>query len=78
MTIEERVKAVIRIELGIPNGVLCRDENFIYNFGADALDIVGLIAAIEEEFGICIPDEDADKLETVGQMIDYVKSKVEK
>jgi len=71
---EERVKEIIAKELEVAPKDLSADKKFIEDLGADSLDIVELVMALEEEFGIDIPDEDADKLKTVGDAMEYLKS----
>jgi acyl carrier protein len=71
---EERVKEIIAKELEVEPKELTPDKKFIEDLGADSLDIVELVMALEEEFGLDIPDEDADKLRTVGDAMEYLKS----
>jgi acyl carrier protein len=71
---EDRVKEIIAKELEVEAKQLTPDAKFIEDLGADSLDIVELVMALEEEFGIDIPDEDADKLKTVGDAMNYLKS----
>jgi acyl carrier protein len=71
---EERVKEIIAKELEVENKQLMPEAKFIEDLGADSLDIVELVMALEEEFGIDIPDEDADKLKTVGDALTYLKT----
>ncbi len=71
---EERVKEIIAKELEVESKDLTADKKFIEDLGADSLDIVELVMALEEEFGLDIPDEDADKLKTVGDAMEYLKS----
>jgi len=71
---EERAKEIIAKELEVSADQLKPDAKFIEDLGADSLDIVELVMALEEEFGIDIPDEDADKLKTVGDAMNYLKS----
>ena len=70
---EDRVKEIIAKELEVEAKQLTPDAKFIEDLGADSLDIVELVMALEEEFGIDIPDEDADKLKTVGDAMSYLK-----
>ena len=76
MSVEDRVKAEIKRQLGVRDEQIVRNASFIGDLGADDLDVVELIICIEEEFGLFIPGEDADKLDTVGKLIDYLKSKL--
>ena len=71
---EDRVKEIIAKELEVEVKQLVPDAKFIEDLGADSLDIVELVMALEEEFGLEIPDEEADKLKTVGDAMDYLKS----
>jgi acyl carrier protein len=71
---EDRVKEIIAKELEVDVKQLSPEAKFIEDLGADSLDIVELVMALEEEFGIDIPDEDADKLKTVGDAMSYLKS----
>jgi len=71
---EDRVKEIIAKELEVDAKQLTPEAKFIEDLGADSLDIVELVMALEEEFGLDIPDEDADKLKTVGDAMNYLKS----
>jgi acyl carrier protein len=71
---EDRVKEIIAKELEVDPKQLAPEARFIEDLGADSLDIVELVMALEEEFGLDIPDEDADKLKTVGDAMNYLKS----
>jgi acyl carrier protein len=71
---EDKVKEIIAKELEVEPKQLTPEAKFIEDLGADSLDIVELVMALEEEFGIDIPDEDADKLKTVGDAMNYLKS----
>ncbi len=73
--LEERVKEIIVEQLGVNAEQVTPEASFIDDLGADSLDTVELIMAFEEEFGAEIPDEDAEKLTSVGKVIDYLKSK---
>jgi len=70
---EDRVKEIIAKELEVELKQLTPEAKFIEDLGADSLDIVELVMALEEEFGIDIPDEDADKLKTVGDAMGYLR-----
>ena len=72
-SIEQRVKDIIVEQLGVNADQVTPEAKFIEDLGADSLDIVELVMALEEEFGIDIPDEDADKLKTVGDAMNYLK-----
>jgi acyl carrier protein len=71
---EERAKEIVAKELEVEVKQLTPEAKFMEDLGADSLDIVELVMALEEEFGIDIPDEDADKLKTVGDALEYLKS----
>jgi acyl carrier protein len=72
----EKVKKIIIDQLGASEGAVSMESSFIDDLGADSLDIVELIMAIEEEFDIEIPDSDAEKVVTVGDVVDYIKEHV--
>jgi acyl carrier protein len=74
VTIEERVKNIIAEQLGVKEGDVSNDCSFVDDLGADSLDTVELVMALEEEFGTEIPDDEAEKITTVQQAIDYVHS----
>ena len=71
---EKRVVEIVCEHLAVDKEKVKRETSFIEDIGADSLDIVELVMALEEEFGIDIPDEDADKLKTVGDAMNYLKS----
>jgi acyl carrier protein len=71
--VEERVKAIIVEQLGVEENDVTPAAKFIEDLGADSLDTVELVMAFEEEFDIEIPDEDAEKITTVGDAISYIK-----
>ena len=73
-TVEQKVKEIICEQLGVSEEEVTPEASFIEDLGADSLDIVELVMALEEEFGIDIPDEDADKLKTVGDALTYLKT----
>lgn len=72
----EKVKNIIVEQLGVTETSVTEDASFIDDLGADSLDIVELIMALEEEFEIEIPDSDAEKVVTVGDVVDYIKENV--
>ncbi|MFO8145075.1 MAG: acyl carrier protein [Candidatus Syntrophosphaera sp.] len=76
MDIEAKVKQIVMDKLGVEESQIVPSANFIEDLRADSLDTVELVMAFEEEFSISIPDEDQDKLRTVGQAIDYLKEKL--
>lgn len=71
-TIEERVKKIIVEQLGVKEEDVTADASFVDDLGADSLDTVELVMALEEEFETEIPDEDAEKITTVRQVVDYI------
>ncbi|MFZ5634906.1 MAG: acyl carrier protein [Bacillota bacterium] len=73
MSVFEKVKAIISEQLGIDESDITMESSFIEDLGADSLDIVELVMALEEEFDIVIPDEDAEKIRTVGEAVNYIK-----
>ncbi len=76
MALEDRVREIIADQLGVEQEKITPEAKFVDDLGADSLDVVELIMAFEEEFGIEIPDEDAEKIQTVGDVINYLKEKV--
>ena len=77
MGLEDRVSAIIVEQLGVTKEELTPRASFIDDLGADSLDIVELVMAMEEEFDIEIPDDDAEKIQTIEDVITYVKAKIE-
>ena len=76
MNLEERVKNLVITQLGVDAGKVTTDSSFIDDLGADSLDTVELVMAFEEEFDLEILDEDAQKMRTVSDVIEYLKDKV--
>ncbi len=77
-SIEDKVKDIIVEQLGVNPEQVTPQASFIEDLGADSLDIVELVMAFEEEFGVEVPDEDAEKLQTVGDVISYIKERANK
>ena len=77
-TIAEKVKKIVVEQLGVAEDQVTEDAKFIEDLGADSLDQVELVMALEEEFETEIPDEDAEKINTVQAAIDYIKSHQDK
>jgi len=75
--IENKVKQAVVDKLGVEESKVTNEASFINDLGADSLDTVELVMKFEEDFDIKIPDEDAEKIQSVGDAIDYIKSKVE-
>ena len=75
MAVEEKIKSIISEQLGVKAEEVTPQASFIDDLGADSLDTVELIMALEEEFSVEIPDEDAEKMTTVGDAIKYIDEK---
>jgi acyl carrier protein len=75
-TVADRVKKIIVDKLGVDENEVTPEANFIQDLGADSLDTVELIMEFEKEFDVSIPDEQAEKITTVGQAIDYLEAQV--
>jgi len=75
MAVTEKVKSIIAEQLGVKIEEVTEGASFIDDLGADSLDTVELVMALEEEFGVEIPDEDAEKMTTVGDAIKYIEEK---
>lgn len=75
-TVLERVKKIIIDQLGVNEDQVTQDASFVDDLGADSLDTVELVMALEEEFGIEIPDEDAEKIKTVNEVVNYVSEHI--
>jgi acyl carrier protein len=78
MSIEERVKRIIAEHFGVSADSLREETSFVGDLMAESIDTVELVATFEEEFGLEIPDEEAERNQTVGQVIDYIKAKLAK
>ena len=76
MAVEEKVKSIIAEQLGVKVEEIKPESSFVDDLGADSLDTVELVMALEEEFGIEIPDEDAEKMTAVGDALKYIEEKV--
>ena len=74
-SIEEQVKSIVAEQLGVKEEKVTNDASFVDDLGADSLDTVELVMALEEEFGTEISDEDAEKITTVQQAIDFVTAR---
>ncbi len=77
MALEDRVREIVVEQLGVSADELVSEASFIDDLGADSLDIVELVMAMEETFDVEIPDEDAEKIQTIGTAIQYLKGKLE-
>ncbi len=78
MAVEEKIRSIIAEQLGVKVDEVTPQASFIDDLGADSLDTVELIMALEEEFSVEIPDEDAEKMTTVGDAIKYIDEKAKK
>ena len=76
--IEEKVISIVAEQMGVDKGEINRDTNFVNDLNADSLDTVELVMEFEDEFEASIPDEQAEKIQSVGQAIDYIKGELEK
>jgi acyl carrier protein len=72
--VEARVKEIIVEQLGVDPVEVTHNASFVNDLGADSLDTVELVMALEEEFGMEIPDEEAEKIQSVGMAVDYIKN----
>ncbi len=77
-SVEEKVKEIIIEQLGVTAEQVTPQASFIEDLGADSLDTVELVMAFEEEFGVEVPDEDAEKLQKVGDVVKYIEEKAPK
>ncbi len=78
MGVDGKVKDIISEQLGVKKEEIKEESSFIDDLGADSLDTVEVVMALEEEFGIEIPDEDAEKITTVGEAVKYIEDKINK
>ena len=72
---EEKVIGIVSEQLGVPKEEVTRESSFVDDLKADSLDVVELVMEFEDEFGITIPDDDSDKIKTVGDAITYIDDK---
>ena len=72
----EKVREIVVDQLGVEEEEVAMESSFIDDLGADSLDIVELIMALEEEFDLEIPDEEAEKIQTVADVVDYIKGNI--
>ena len=77
-TIEQRVIDIVSQQLGVDKGKIKLESSFVEDLGADSLDTVELVMALEEEFGTEIPDEDAEKIRTIKNAVDYINEHQDK
>jgi acyl carrier protein len=78
MAVEDRIKAIVAEQLGVAEDEVTPEASFTDDLGADSLDIVELVMAIEEEYGIEIPDDDAEKIQTIQDAITYIEERTQK
>jgi acyl carrier protein len=77
MAVVDKVKEIVADELSVDSGIVTPQARFVEDLGADSLDVVELVMRFEEEFEIEIPDEDAEKITTVGEAVSYIEKKAE-
>ncbi len=77
MAVEDRIAELIVEQLGVSRDKVVPEASFIDDLGADSLDIVELVMAMEEEFDVEIPDDDAEKIQTIGDAVAYLKERAE-
>lgn len=73
-TVEERVVDIVAEQLGVEKDKISRETSFVNDLGADSLDTVELVMELEEEFNVSIPDEAAEKIQKVGEAVDFIES----
>ena len=76
--IEQKVIDIVSEQMGVDKSEITRETSFVNDLNADSLDTVELVMELEDEFEMSIPDEEAEKIQTVGQAIDYIKEHLEK
>lgn len=74
--IESKVKKIVAEQLGVAEGEITRETSFVNDLNADSLDTVELVMEFEDHFEMSIPDEEAEKIQTVGQAIDYIQKTI--
>ena len=75
MSVEEKILTIVSEQLDVPKEEITRESNFVDDLKADSLDVVELVMAFEDEFGVTIPDDDYEKLRTVGDAVEYIGEK---
>ena len=75
MAVEEKVIGIVSEQLGVPREEITRESRFVEDLKADSLDVVELVMEFEEEFDVTIPDEDYEKIRTVGDAVTYIEQK---
>ena len=76
-SVEARVASIVGDQLGVDVGKLTRESSLLEDLGADSLDVVELIMALEEEFGLKVPDDDVENIRSLGDMVEYLAARVE-
>ena len=76
--VEAKVKAIVAEQLGVDQAEITRETSFVSDLNADSLDTVELVMEFEDEFDMSIPDEEAEKIQTVGQAVDYIEQNAAK
>ncbi|MBB6428570.1 acyl carrier protein [Algisphaera agarilytica] len=76
--IKEKVIAIVAEQMGVEKGEISLETNFVNDLNADSLDTVELVMEFEDEFETSIPDEEAEKIQTVGQAVDFIKENMDK
>jgi acyl carrier protein len=77
-TIQKKITSILTDKIGIPESEITPDASFVKDLGIDSLDYAELVMEFEQSFDIKIPDDDADKLQTIGQAVAYIQDKLEK
>lgn len=75
MSVEEKVIGIVSEQLGVPKEEVARESSFVDDLKADSLDVVELVMEFEDEFEVTIPDDDYEKIKTVGDAIDYIEER---
>jgi acyl carrier protein len=76
--VEKKVTAILIEKLGVPDSQITPDASFVKDLGIDSLDYAELVMEFEQTFDIKIPDDDAEKMQTIGQAVEYIQSKLKK
>ena len=76
MSVEEKVIGIVSEQLGVPKEEVARESSFVDDLKADSLDVVELVMEFEDEFEVTIPDDDYEKIRTVGDAVDYIEERM--
>ncbi len=76
--VQQKISAILIEKLGIPDSQITPDASFVRDLGIDSLDYAELVMEFEQTFDIKIPDDDAEKMQTIGQAVSYIRSKIKK